>query len=152
MNQWLFLVLKTFSVSCEKVEFWSRTSLWDRKHSISISQDCVPHLLWFVAPQGVQGGNITIKVLCDVMSDPSLGDAYARYAAVARLLMDTFSLKCLDASFSNYLRDMTNTSWEGPSANGGGWEGLFSLCCYIWNHLWLFYLLLWFLVFFCCQT
>lgn len=89
-----------------------------------------------MAPQGVQGGNITIKVLCDVMSDPSLGDPYARYAAVARLLMDTFSLKCLDASFSNYLRDMTNTSWEGPAAGGGRCEGPFSLCwCYLKPYL-----------------
>ncbi|XP_024133525.1 thymus-specific serine protease [Oryzias melastigma] len=77
--------------------------------------------------EGVQGGNITIKVLCDVMSDPSLGDPYARYAAVARLLMDTFSLKCLDASFSNYLRDMTNTSWEGPAA-GGGRQWVYQTC------------------------
>lgn len=69
--------------------------------------------------QGVQGTNITIKVLCSVMADASLGQPYARYAAVARLMMDTFSLKCLDASFSNYLKDMTNTSWDGPAAGGG---------------------------------
>lgn len=66
------------------------------------------------------GGNITIKVLCSVMTDTSLGDPYARYAAVARLMMDTFSLKCLDASFSNYTRDMSNASWDGPAAGGGG--------------------------------
>lgn len=53
------------------------------------------------------------------MADTSLGDPYYRYAAVAHLMMDTFSIKCLDASFSNYLRDMTNTSWEGPAAGGG---------------------------------
>lgn len=53
------------------------------------------------------------------MGDTSLGDPYARYAAVARLMMDTFSMKCLDASFQNYTRDMTNTSWDGPAAGGG---------------------------------
>lgn len=73
-----------------------------------------------VLMQGVVGTNITIKVLCSVMADSSLRDPYARYAAVARLMMDTFSLKCLDASYSSYLRDMTNTSWEGPNAGGGG--------------------------------
>ncbi|XP_061781402.1 thymus-specific serine protease [Nerophis lumbriciformis] len=69
--------------------------------------------------EGVQGTNITIKVLCEVMADTSLGEPYARYAAVARLMMDTFSMKCLDASFNNNLRDMTNTSWDGPAGSGG---------------------------------
>lgn len=66
------------------------------------------------------GTNITIKVLCSMMADTSLGDPYARYAAVARLMMETYSIKCLDSSFSNYVRDMTNTSWDGPAAGGGG--------------------------------
>lgn len=70
--------------------------------------------------QGVVGTNITIKVLCSVMGDASLGEPYARYAAVAHLMMDTFSIKCLDVSFSTYLKEMTNTSWDGPAAGGGG--------------------------------
>uniref|UniRef100_A0A672I0S3 Thymus-specific serine protease-like n=1 Tax=Salarias fasciatus TaxID=181472 RepID=A0A672I0S3_SALFA len=77
--------------------------------------------------EGVVGTNITIKVLCGVMGDRSLGDPYARYAAVARLMMDTFSMKCLDASFSNYVRDMTNTSWDGTAA-GGGRQWIYQTC------------------------
>lgn len=77
--------------------------------------------------EGVIGTNITIKVLCSVMSDASLGDPYARYAAVARLMMDTFSTKCLDASFSTYVKDMTNTSWDGPAA-GGGRQWVYQTC------------------------
>lgn len=73
----------------------------------------------FCLLQGVVGTNITIKVLCGVMADTSLGDPYARYAAVARLMMDTVSMKCVDVSFNNNLRDMTNTSWDGPAAGGG---------------------------------
>ncbi|XP_076000535.1 thymus-specific serine protease [Genypterus blacodes] len=69
--------------------------------------------------EGVVGTNITIKVICGMMADSSLGEPYDRYAAVARLMMDTFSRKCLDASYSNNLREMTNTTWEGPSAKGG---------------------------------
>ncbi|KAM7399742.1 hypothetical protein PAMP_018990 [Pampus punctatissimus] len=69
--------------------------------------------------EGAMGTNITIKVLCNVMGDTSLGDPYARYAAVARLMLKTFSIGCLDASFSNNLGVMTNTSWDGPAANGG---------------------------------
>ncbi|XP_034459958.1 thymus-specific serine protease isoform X2 [Hippoglossus hippoglossus] len=77
--------------------------------------------------RGATGTNITIKVLCGVMADSSLGDPYARYAAVARLMMDTFSIKCLDASYTTNLRDMTNTSWEGPAA-GGGRQWVYQTC------------------------
>ncbi|XP_035768122.1 thymus-specific serine protease [Neolamprologus brichardi] len=69
--------------------------------------------------EGVTGTNITIKVLCSVMTDSSLGDPYARYAAVARLMMETTSMKCLDTSFSKYVSDMTNTSWDGPAPIAG---------------------------------
>lgn len=77
--------------------------------------------------EGVIGTNITIEVLCGVMADASLGDPYARYAAVARLMMETFSMKCLDVSFKNYLQDMTNTSWDGPAA-GGGRQWVYQTC------------------------
>ncbi|KAM9801291.1 thymus-specific serine protease [Neosynchiropus ocellatus] len=72
-------------------------------------------------------GNVTIEALCDVMGDASLGDPYARYVAVARLMMDTYSMKCLDASYTNNLRDMTNTSWDGPAA-GGGRQWVYQTC------------------------
>ncbi|XP_061574763.1 thymus-specific serine protease isoform X2 [Cololabis saira] len=77
--------------------------------------------------EGVLGTNITIKVLCGMMADYSLGDPYARYAAVARLMMDTFSVKCLDSSFNHYVRDMSNTSWNGPAA-GGGRQWVYQTC------------------------
>ncbi|XP_073349372.1 thymus-specific serine protease [Pagrus major] len=77
--------------------------------------------------EGMVGTNITIKVLCSMMGDTSLGEPYARYAAVARLMMDTFFRKCLDVSFSTNLRDMTNTSWEG-SAAGGGRQWVYQTC------------------------
>ncbi|XP_053176096.1 thymus-specific serine protease [Scomber japonicus] len=69
--------------------------------------------------EGVMGTNITIQVLCGVMADTSLGDPYARYAAVTRLMLETFSINCLDASFNSNLKAMTNTSWDGPAASGG---------------------------------
>ncbi|XP_034404108.1 thymus-specific serine protease isoform X2 [Cyclopterus lumpus] len=77
--------------------------------------------------EGARGGNITIKVLCGVMGDSSLGEPYARYAAVARLMMDTFSIKCLNASYQSYLRDMTDASWDGPAA-GGGRQWVYQTC------------------------
>ncbi|CAL8350488.1 unnamed protein product [Lota lota] len=77
--------------------------------------------------EGVAGANVTIKVLCGVMADASLGEPYSRYAAVARLMADTFSLKCLDAAYSNYQRDMSNASWDGP-LSGGGRQWVYQTC------------------------
>ncbi|KAL6105022.1 uncharacterized protein ACO6RY_06636 [Pungitius sinensis] len=77
--------------------------------------------------EGATGTNITIKVLCGVMADTSLGDPYARYAAVARLMMDTFSIKCLNASYEGYRRDMADASWSGPAA-GGGRQWVYQTC------------------------
>lgn len=74
---------------------------------------------WLTFVKGVVGTNVTIKVLCGMMRDGMMAEAYARYAAVARFMLDTLSIKCLDASFDAYVRDMTNTSWDGPAAGGG---------------------------------
>ncbi|XP_056296942.1 thymus-specific serine protease [Pseudoliparis swirei] len=77
--------------------------------------------------EGARGTNITIKLLCGVMADASLGDPYARYAAVARLMMDAFSISCLNASYQSYLADMTDASWDGPAA-GGGRQWVYQTC------------------------
>ncbi|XP_068441238.1 thymus-specific serine protease [Clinocottus analis] len=77
--------------------------------------------------EGAVGTNITIKLLCGVMADASLGDPYARYAAVARLMMDAFSIKCLNTGYESYRRDMTDASWDGPAA-GGGRQWVYQTC------------------------
>ncbi|KAL4647161.1 putative serine protease K12H4.7 [Arapaima gigas] len=77
--------------------------------------------------EGVVGTNITIKVLCGVMADTSLGDPYNRYAAVARLMLKTFSQKCLDVNYTTYMMEMTNTSWSSP-ASGGGRQWVYQTC------------------------
>ncbi len=69
--------------------------------------------------QGAVGTNITIKVLCSVMLDSSLGEPYDRYAAVARLMQSTFSQPCINTQYKSYIQDMSNTSWSGPEAGGG---------------------------------
>ncbi|KAI7790067.1 thymus-specific serine protease isoform X1 [Triplophysa rosa] len=69
--------------------------------------------------EGAGGTNITIKVLCGMMLDSSLGDPYERYAALDRLMQKTFSESCTDVQYKNYIQDMSNTSWSGPGAEGG---------------------------------
>ncbi|XP_048016571.1 thymus-specific serine protease [Megalobrama amblycephala] len=77
--------------------------------------------------EGAVGTNITIKVLCSVMLDSSLGEPYNRYAAVARLMQKTFSQPCINAQYKSYIQDMSNTSWSGPEA-GGGRQWVYQTC------------------------
>ncbi|XP_026881270.2 thymus-specific serine protease [Electrophorus electricus] len=77
--------------------------------------------------EGVVGTNITVKVLCRLMLDSSLGDPYDRFAAVTRLLQDTFSQACTDVQYLHYLQDMSNTSWSGAEA-GGGRQWVYQTC------------------------
>ncbi|XP_068601635.1 thymus-specific serine protease [Brachionichthys hirsutus] len=68
--------------------------------------------------EGVKDTGMTIKVLCGVMGDASRGEPYARYAAVARLMMEAFSIECLNVGFSTLRREMMNISWDGPASTG----------------------------------
>nr|XP_006637680.1 PREDICTED: putative serine protease K12H4.7 [Lepisosteus oculatus] len=77
--------------------------------------------------EGVLGTNITIKALCGIMSNVSLGEPYKRYAAVMALMLKTFSQKCLDGSYSAYVKEMGNSSWNGP-ASGGGRQWVYQTC------------------------
>ncbi|MGH0146958.1 UNVERIFIED_CONTAM: hypothetical protein FKN15_051254 [Acipenser sinensis] len=54
--------------------------------------------------EGVRGTNITIKVLCGLMSDMSLGTPYNRYASVVHLMLNTFAQKCLDFHIGDTLK------------------------------------------------
>ncbi|XP_043926183.1 putative serine protease K12H4.7 [Protopterus annectens] len=76
--------------------------------------------------EGVLGTNITIKVLCDLMA-ASKNSPYSGYIAVSNLMLATFGLKCLDASYKKFLEDMTNVSWDGPAA-GGERQWIYQTC------------------------
>ncbi|TRY99904.1 hypothetical protein DNTS_004337 [Danionella cerebrum] len=77
--------------------------------------------------EGVVGTNITIEVLCSVMLDSSLGEPYDRYAAVTRLMQNTFNQPCTNAEYRSYILDIRNSSWSGPEA-GGGRQWVYQTC------------------------
>ncbi|MBN3295719.1 YM67 protease, partial [Amia calva] len=77
--------------------------------------------------EGAIGTNITIKVLCDIMSDPSRGEPYDRYATIVNLMLKTFFLKCLNVNYSSYIKEMSDTAWKGP-ALGGGRQWVYQTC------------------------
>jgi hypothetical protein len=63
--------------------------------------------------------NVTIEALCDIMDSQSIGDPLRRYAAVNDLILETYSQKCLDASYSSFINQMQQTSWNESAAVGG---------------------------------
>nr|XP_033815340.1 putative serine protease K12H4.7 isoform X1 [Geotrypetes seraphini] len=69
--------------------------------------------------EGVKGTNITIQVLCDIMTDSTFGTPYNRYAAVVHLMLEALEMKCMDTSYKKYVQEMTNTTWQGTAADGG---------------------------------
>ncbi|KAK3095371.1 hypothetical protein FSP39_013868 [Pinctada imbricata] len=70
--------------------------------------------------EGAIGTNVTIDTLCGIMNDPSKGaDPLSRYAAVNDLMLQTYSEKCLDNSYTNMIQDLKNVSWEGSASEGG---------------------------------
>nr|CAD7202974.1 unnamed protein product [Timema douglasi] len=69
--------------------------------------------------EGSRGTNITIDVVCEVMSDETIGPAVTRYAAVNSLLLDTYNQTCTDFSYDNMIRSLRNTSWNSSAGEGG---------------------------------
>lgn len=69
--------------------------------------------------EGSKSANITIDVVCDVMTNPSLGSPLARYAVVNSMVLDSTEEKCLDYKYGKFIKDMRMISWNSSAANGG---------------------------------
>nr|CAD7589926.1 unnamed protein product [Timema genevievae] len=69
--------------------------------------------------EGSRGTNITIDVVCELMSDETIGPAVTRYAAVNSLLLDAYNQTCTDFSYDNMIKSMRNTSWNSSAGEGG---------------------------------
>nr|CAD7395996.1 unnamed protein product [Timema cristinae] len=69
--------------------------------------------------EGSRGTNITIDVVCELMSDETIGPAVTRYAAVNSLLLDAYNQTCTDFSYDNMIRSLRNTSWNSSASEGG---------------------------------
>lgn len=69
--------------------------------------------------KGAVDSNVTIEVLCNTMNHESIGDPLTRYAAVNDIILNTYSQKCLDASYKSFISQMRKTSWNDSAAVGG---------------------------------
>lgn len=69
--------------------------------------------------KGSKGTNITIDVLCNMMTDPAYGSPLARYAEINNMLLDVAGDKCLDYKYDKMLKDMRLTDWNSSASAGG---------------------------------
>ncbi len=69
--------------------------------------------------EGAVDTNVTIEVLCDTMNFKTIGDPLKRYAAVNDIILNTYSQKCLDASYNSLISQLQKTSWNDSAAVGG---------------------------------
>ena len=75
-----------------------------------------------------RGANVTIDVLCDVMTDESLGSPLARYAAINSMLLDVAGEKCLDFRYDKvtcalvcYARFLHESNYRRESSKDTEW-------------------------------
>ena len=73
--------------------------------------------------QGAIGTNITIDVVCGIMTNSSYGSELDRYAAVNSLILDIYSQKCLDFKYNKMISDLQQTGWNSTASEQGGMDG-----------------------------
>lgn len=62
---------------------------------------------------------MTIQVVCDIMSNESFGAPYDRYVEVIQSILKSREEKCIEASYQQFLHDLSDIRWEGSSSSGG---------------------------------
>lgn len=70
--------------------------------------------------------NITIDVVCDVMVDRKKGTPVHRLALVNDMLLTASNQTCLDYTYENMVKQLSNTSWDSTMAEGGTY---YFYCC-----------------------
>ncbi|XP_019872170.1 putative serine protease K12H4.7 [Aethina tumida] len=66
-----------------------------------------------------KAGKITIDMLCDIMTNQSIGPQVHRLAEVNSVLLEAYDQKCLDYKYDNMINELRNISWAGEQAEGG---------------------------------
>jgi len=67
----------------------------------------------------VKAANITIDVLCNIMTNQKLGPPIDRLAAVNNLILNAYDQKCVDYKYGKMIDENRNTSWTSEVAEGG---------------------------------
>ncbi|XP_069679162.1 putative serine protease F56F10.1 [Periplaneta americana] len=72
--------------------------------------------------------DITLDVICGVMTNESLGTPVHRYAAVNNELLLANDQKCLDYKYDKMIAELEQTDWRCESAEGGGRQWMYQTC------------------------
>lgn len=75
--------------------------------------------------EGVKGTNITIKTVCGIMSNKTLGLPFTRYAALNSLLLDVGEEKCLNHTYKSMMTEMQSVDWNNDD---GGRSWMYQTC------------------------
>lgn len=75
--------------------------------------------------EGAVGTNITVDVLCKVMTLPILGDELQRYAKVNELIMDAYEQTCVSPNYQKFIDEMKVTDWKSVA---GGRQWIYQTC------------------------
>lgn len=69
--------------------------------------------------EGAVDTNLTIEAICSIMTNDAIGTPFYRYTVVNSLILQTYNETCLDASYSKYINDMREVSWNSSQSVGG---------------------------------
>ncbi|CAG2119239.1 unnamed protein product [Medioppia subpectinata] len=70
--------------------------------------------------EGAVATNITIDVICDVMTNTSMGaKALDRYMKVNDIILEAYNQKCVDFKYEKFVKQLQNTDWKSSAAAGG---------------------------------
>merc|ERR1719483_1904450 len=64
--------------------------------------------------EGGQWGNITTRVICEIMDDRTAGSELQQFAEVNTLSLKMADAKCLDVDYSNKVSMLRNTDYQDP--------------------------------------
>lgn len=76
---------------------------------------------------GKKGTDVTVKTVCDIMTDVTRGDSIQRYADVNSLILETYGEQCLNLRYTKLANSLNHTEWGSISAEGSR-QWLYQTC------------------------
>lgn len=64
--------------------------------------------------------NMTLKSVCAIMDDESLGTPVKRYSLVNNKLLEKYNKKCLDYKYDKLIAYLSQTEWDSEAGETGG--------------------------------
>ena len=77
--------------------------------------------------EGSATANITIDVLCSMMTESTNGNPIERLAKVNLFMLESYNQECLDYNYQKMIQEMSQTSWAS-SAGVGGRQWTYQTC------------------------